>query len=454
MWSLPNPDILVFNSLEFIFLIFPVFFLIYAIVPRRFFLYVLLGGSLLLYGMAQPVYIGVLLAVLLINYVLARLMGAFPAWRRLFLMLAVISNFGILIYFKYFHLSGAMPLGISFYTFRIVGYEADVCGRKVKPERSLVRLGAFVAMFPTVTSGPITRYDQMRAQLYKRRVSVIGLEEGLKTFVIGLGYKVLLADRIGILWNEIQIIGFESISTPLAWMGAFAYSFMLYFDFQGYSLMAAGVGRMLGFSLPDNFNHPYSARSFSQFWRRWHISLSSWFRDYVYIPLGGNRKGLARTCLNLLIVWAATGIWHGNHWNFILWGVFTCFLLVLERLFLKRPLEGSRFFSHIYMALLVPVTWIVFAITDLKELAVYLTRLFPVWELGGGVINPSDYIRYGRTFGILFLACVVFSQPWFARLYQKTKSSILWVPVLAAVFWICIYYLVNASSNPFLYFSF
>ncbi len=454
MWFLPDQNVLVFHSLEFIFLIFPVFLAIYSIIPGRAFLYVLLGGSLALYGAAEPAGLWVLLSVLLTNYALARLMGLFPAWRRGFLLAAGALDFGILAYFKYFHPGAAMPLGISFYLFRIMGYEADVCSRKIRPERSLVRLGVFLAMFPTVTSGPITRYDQMRSQLYRRRLSLAGVEEGLKTFVIGLGYKVLLADRIGMLWNEVQVIGFESLSTPLAWMGAFAYSFMLYFDFQGYSLMAVGIGRMLGFSLPENFNHPYAARSFSQFWRRWHISLSSWFRDYLYIPLGGNRKGMARTCLNLLAVWIATGVWHGNHGNFILWGLLTWFLLAAERLFLKRWLAGSRFFSRIYMALLVPVTWIVFAVTDLKELGVYLSRMFPFWGSAGGVVNPSDYIRYGKMFGPLLAACLIFSQPWFRQLYRRTKKSLLWAAVLAAVFWVCIYYLVNAAGNPFLYFNF
>lgn len=285
-------------------------------------------------------------------------------------------------------------------------------------------------------------------------MSMAGVESGLRFFIAGLASKVLLADRIGILWHEIQVIGFESISTPLAWMGAFAYSLMLYFDFSGYSLMAVGVGRMLGLTLPENFRYPYAARSFTQFWRRWHITLSSWFRDYVYIPLGGSRKGKGRTCLNMLAVWLLTGIWHGNGWNFLLWGLLLWLLLTAEKLFLRSWLEEHGICARLYMLALIPVTWIVFAITDLKELAVYLSRMFPVFGAVQGNVNGADFIKYGKMFWPLFLLGWFFSRPWAESWYRKTKENPLWTAVWLAVFWVCVYYLANTSGNPFLYFSF
>lgn len=460
VFPLPNQNVIVFNSLEFIFRILPVSVLLCALVPGIGFSGVLLFLSLLLYWMADPSFIWLLLAVWLINYMLAWWMGCCrgKTGRRLFLILSVFCDFGLLFGFKFSLFpfltgSGAIPLGISFYIFRAVSYTADVYTGKIPPELSPFKLCIYLYMFPVMASGPITRYGQISGQL-KKNMAPYKVEEGLHTFIVGLAFKVLLADRIGILWHEIQVIGFESISTPLAWMGAFAYTLMLYFDFNGYSLMAMGVGKMLGFTLPENFRYPYAARSFTQFWRRWHITLSSWFRDYVYIPLGGSRKGRVRTCLNLLAVWLLTGIWHGNGWNFLLWGLLLWLLLTAEKLFLRYWLEEHGVWSRLYMLFLIPVTWIVFAVTDLKELAVYLSRMFPVFGPTQGNVNGADFIKYGKMFWPLFLFGWFFSRPWAEDWYKKTKKNPLWMAVLLAVFWICIYNLVNTSGNPFLYFSF
>lgn len=420
----------------------------------------MLLGSLLLYWAAEPSFVWLLAAVLLVNYMLAWWIGCCKGkgLRRFFLVLSVLCDFGLLFAFKCSALpfskeNGAMPLGISFYIFRAVSYVADVYTGQCAPELSPFKLAAYLYMFPVMASGPITRYGQVNGQL-KKNMSLSKLEAGLRLFIAGLASKVLIADRIGILWHEIQVIGFESISTPLAWMGAFAYALMLYFDFSGYSLMAVGVGKMLGLTLPENFRYPYAARSFTQFWRRWHMTLSYWFRDYVYIPLGGSRKGRVRTCLNLLAVWLFTGIWHGNGWNFLLWGLMLWLLLMAEKFLWGRWLEEHGFLSRLYMLFLVPVTWIVFAITDLRELAVYFTRLFPVFGAAQGTVNSGDFIKYGKMFWPLFLLGWFFSQPWTENWYRRTKGNPLWTAALLALFWICIYYLVNTASNPFLYFSF
>lgn len=233
---------------------------------------------------------------------------------------------------RFYTLNLTLPLGISFYTFQITSYIIDVYLGKTKADTSFISLGAYLCMFPQLIAGPIVVYSDIRDALKQRKISVHGFDSGLKTFIVGLGYKVIIANRIGTLWNEVCTIGYESISTPLAWLGAFAYSMQLYFDFCGYSLMAVGLGEMLGFRMPANFRHPYMARSVTEFWRRWHITLGAWFREYVYIPLGGNRKGNARTIFNLLVVWFLTGFWHGAAWNFILWGFFIFILQIIEKI--------------------------------------------------------------------------------------------------------------------------
>ena len=247
----------------------------------------------------------------------------------------------------------------------------DVYRGDVKADSSIVSLGAYLCMFPQLIAGPIVVYSDICTELKARTISIEKLDNGLKTFIIGLGYKVIIANRIGTLWNEVCTIGFESISTPLAWLGAFAYSMQLYFDFCGYSLMAIGLGEMLGFHMPENFKHPYMARSVTDFWRRWHITLGAWFREYVYIPLGGNRKGSFHTICNLLVVWFLTGFWHGAAWNFILWGLFIFVLQIIEKNITLKWLTGdhiiSKIVSHIYMIFYILISWTIFAISDFTD---------------------------------------------------------------------------------------
>ena len=264
-----------------------------------------------------------------------------------------------------------LPLGISFYTFQSISYLIDVYRRDVKAETSFADFGAYLTMFPKLTMGPIARYKDMKDELKRRASSFKNFDEGLRIFALGMGFKVLLANRIGSCFSDIQAVGFESISAPVAWMGIFAYSFQLYFDFYGYSMMAVGLGRMMGFTIPANFEHPYESVTMTEFWRRWHMTLGSWFRDYVYIPLGGNRRSAPRVYFNLLAVWLLTGFWHGAGWNFIIWGLFLFVVIAIEKSGLKKIMDKIRPLGHLYMLFLIPLSWMIFAITDMGQLLVY-----------------------------------------------------------------------------------
>ena len=258
---------------------------------------------------------------------------------------------------------------------------------------------------------------------------MVKVESGLKVFALGLAYKVLLANRVGHLWTEVTAIGYESISTPLAWMSIVAYSLQLYFDFYGYSLMAIGLGRMMGFDFPQNFNNPYMAVSMTDFWRRWHMTLGGWFREYVYIPLGGNRGGFAKTVRNMFVVWLLTGLWHGASWNFVLWGLLLFVLLFVEKAGLGKVLERHKALGHIYMILWIPLSWLVFVITDLSQLGIYLQKLFPFFGSTGTVLFQGDYLKYGKTYGIYLVLGILFATGVQEKLLKKNKNR-LWVILL------------------------
>ena len=278
-------------------------------------------------------------------------------------------------------------------------------------------------------------------------------EDGLKYIIAGLGMKVLLADRLGFLWNDIQTIGFESISTPLAWLGAAAYSMELYFDFAGYSLIAVGIGRMIGLPAIKNFDQPYSSRSVSEFYRRWHMTLGSWFRDYLYIPLGGNRKGTLRTVFNLLLVWAVTGFWHGGGLHFILWGMILGLLVVIEKLWIGKWLKKSKILSHAYVLFVIPLTWMVFAIPTLPEIGVYFARLFPFFGVGSAV-NPGDFAKELTLFIPELVGGILLCIPQVYRWCEKHRKNVIVVAALFVVFWYSVYRMANAANNPFMYANF
>ncbi len=471
---------MVFSSLDFLFVFLPIFFTAYYLLPQRFRVPCLLLGSLVFYAYGtwdRPLYFLLFLFSAVVNWGVGLLISR-TRHRKLWLIIGLVYDFGWLIVFKYAdflfssvqalldklipssgitlpYVNLLLPIGISFYTFQIVSYIVDVYRRSVEAESSLLRLSTFLSMFPQLIAGPIVTYGEVAENLRtKPDIRLERVDHGLKDFTYGLGLKVLLANQIGNLWTDVASIGYDSISTPLAWMGIVAFSMQLYFDFYGYSMMAVGLGKMLGFTFPQNFRHPYMALSMTDFWRRWHITLGSWFREYVYIPLGGNRGSAWKTVRNLLVVWAFTGLWHGASWNFVLWGLVLFALLMLERFAIKPALERFPVLGHTYMFLIIPLTWLVFAITDFTEMGIYFERLFPF--LPGEPINvfAGDFLKYGEMYGVLLLIGCVFCTEWPERLYSRFKNSIWGTLVLLAIFWGSVYCLHIGLNDPFLYFRF
>lgn len=471
---------MVFSSLTFLFAFLPIFLVLYYCSPAKYRNGLLFMGSLVFYGIGEPLYLCLIICSVLVNLGIGLLIDRSGrlSGKRLWLITGLLYNFGLLFFFKYTNffleningvlrlchsstqlklLELTLPLGISFYTFQIVSYIVDVYRGKVKADHSVISLGAYLCMFPQLIAGPIVVYSDIRRELHERTITIHNLDDGLKTFILGLGFKVLLANRVGTLWNEVCTIGFESISTPLAWLGSLAYSMQLYFDFCGYSLMAIGLGKMLGFTIPENFHHPYLSRSVTDFWRRWHITLGAWFREYVYIPLGGNRKGRIRTIVNLGIVWLLTGFWHGAAWNFILWGVFVFLLEILEKNLLLPVLNhksiAAHIFSHIYMILYILVSWTIFAISDFNQLAMYLARMFPFFGMGH-TLNSYDFVKYLTDYGVLLICCILFCTAGPEKLYHRFKNKLGGIVIALIIFWYSVYYLAIGMNNPFLYFRF
>lgn len=472
--------IMAFSSLSFLFLFLPFFLILYYCSP--FFLknMVLLAGSLCFYAWGtwgNPFHFFLLPASVLVSFTVGNLMehSRTARIRKQWFYTGVLYHLFWLILFKYTSFAGdtinsllsavgkgghisfphlLLPIGISFYTFQNISYLADVYHRKIHGETSLLRFGTFLCMFPQLISGPLVPYSVLCRELKKRRCSLSKADKGLRLFVTGLGMKVLLADRLGGLWNSVGAIGFESISTPLAWLGILAYSLQIYFDFYGYSRMAMGLGLMLGFHLPVNFRHPYLALSMTDFWRRWHITLGGWFRDYVYIPLGGNRKGILFMVRNTCIVWLLTGIWHGAGWNFILWGLFLFLIIILEKAGFKRFLEFFPPAGHLYMAFLIPLSWTFFAITDIRELQIYLCKLFPFFQPDMPVLFSGDMAKYTKQYLPVLLLALLFCTRLPGKLYKAMKNTWPAVIFLLAVFWASVYCLCRGMNDPFLYFQF
>lgn len=450
---------MVFSSFEFLFRFLPAFLIIYFITPKKFRNAVLFLGSIAFYTYGEAQYVLLLLASVTVNYVIARSMYKTPEDGRgrrqaVLLILALCYNFGMLFFFKYSGLTTKLPLGISFYTFQIAAYVIDVYRGIVPAEKSYVNLGTYLTMFPQLIAGPIVNYTEVSSCLKRRTVTARDFESGIRILVIGLGSKVIIADRVGMLWNNVQTIGFNSISTPLAWLGAVAYSMELYFDFAGYSMMAIGLGKMLGFQIPVNFRFPYISKSVTEFWRRWHITLGRWFRDYVYIPLGGSRKGRLRTMFNLFAVWILTALWHGAGYNFLIWGGMLLGALFLEKLFLLPFLQKSKVIGHVYLLLFVPVTWMAFTITDVHQLGIYLIRMFPFVNAHTGMVNSMDYIKYLKDYDSLLAMGVLFATPVPAVIYGRIKRGMLGTLAIAVIFALSMYYLAVSANNPFLYFNF
>ncbi len=468
---------MVFSTIEFLFQFLPIFLLGYYLTPPKYRNITLIIGSLIFYAIGSGWYVLLLVFSLLVNYWLSWMASGLkqdePIRAKRFFIAGLVYNFGMLIVFKYtnfligncnallslFHVSIPeanliMPLGISFYTFQITSYLIDVYTGKIRRSTSVLELATYMCMFPQLISGPITTYGEMAPQIRRRTVDAGLLESGLETFVLGLGAKTLLADPMSGLWNNLTVIGFESISTPYAWLGAFAYSFEIYFDFAGYSMMAIGVGKMLGFQLPQNFNFPYISGSVTEFWRRWHITLGRWFRNYIYIPLGGNRCSTLKHTRNMLAVWAFTGLWHGASWNFVLWGLIFFVLQYLEKNFYGKFLERTHVLKHLYIIFIIPLTWMVFAITDMHDLGVYFSRLFPIFSSEEVRSNTRDVMMALGNYWKILIPCVLFATPLPMQYYKKYRRSGFYLVILILIFIFSIRAMMTSTNNPFLYFQF
>ena len=458
---------MVFSSIVFIFRFLPITLIIYFISPRKYRNFILLVISLIFYSWGEAKYFFIMIASIGVDYFVSRGIEKYRRKRYMSIALLCISilfNLGILFFFKYFNffvdninllfglslsqIKITLPLGISFYTFQTMSYTIDVFKGKVEAEKNIINFGAFVCLFPQLIAGPIVKYTDINEELNERVVNKNQIEKGIELFIFGLGKKVLIANNIGMLWSEIEAMGISNISMPLAWLGIIAFAFQIYFDFSGYSLMAIGLGNMLGFSFPRNFNYPYISKSISEFWRRWHITLGDWFKEYLYFPLGGNRVKKSRMIFNLFLVWFLTGFWHGASYNFILWGLLFFLLISIEKFGFIKFLDKHRFISHVYVIFFLLIGWTLFAITDLSVAKEYIVKLF-------SLDFRLDIYYYLRNYGIILIVATIFSIPIIEKLYEKImKIDILKTILLIIIFLISVAYLVDSTYNPFLYFRF
>lgn len=466
---------MVFSSTIFLCVYLPLVLLGYYICPKKGRNLFLLIVSLVFYAWGEPKYVFLMIFSILVNYIFGRLMDKHRENKKrlkLMLVLSVVIDLGLLSVFKYTDfiitnvnaifganfdlLNIALPIGISFYTFQAMSYTIDVYRDDVRVQKNLIDFGMYITMFPQLIAGPIVRYADVQDQLAERSVTTADFSEGVMRFVVGLGKKVLLANQMGAVWSDIYALGGD-VSALMAWTGAIAYTFQIYFDFSGYSDMAIGLGRMFGFKFPENFRYPYQSVSITDFWRRWHITLSTWFKEYLYIPLGGNRRGLARQALNLLIVWSLTGFWHGAGWNFVMWGLYYFVILFIEKLFLLKALDKlPKFFRHVYALVLIIIGWVIFASDDVSVLLPYLGSMFGA----NGAIGGMDVYTL-LTKAVLLIICCIASTELPKKLFLSatgamnekaafTIKSVMTIALLA----LSMILLIGDSYNPFLYFRF
>ena len=466
---------MVFSSLTFLMVFLPLTLLFYYIVPFKFKNTVLFICSMIFYAWGEPVYVVLMVISTVLDYTCGRMIEKYrntpkAKWG---LILSMVGNIGMLCFFKYTSflvqtingISGlhipvpqiTLPIGISFYTFQTMSYTIDVYRGEIEAQKNIISFGAYVSLFPQLIAGPIVRYQTIAEQIDYRKHSFDKFAAGVKRFIVGLGKKVLLANNMGILWNYVSTRS-GSQTTVMAWVGIFAYAFQIYFDFSGYSDMAIGLGKMFGFDFCENFDYPYTSRSITEFWRRWHISMGTWFRDYVYIPLGGNKKGKGIQLRNIFIVWMLTGLWHGASWNFVVWGLFYGIILICEKLFLGKILEKiPRFFSHVYAIFFILIGWTIFAFDNFGNITSFLGSMFGI----NCPFSDSETIYQILSYLPLILLCVLFSMPICKKLYKKveavTKDGVMCtvdIAVSAVIMILCTAFLISGSYNPFLYFRF
>ena len=470
---------MVFSSLVFLFRFLPVVLLIYYLAPKQFRNLILFLSSIFFYAWGEPILVCLMIFSSILDFFMGRGIGAArrmgnETLPKVFLTISLVGNLGILAVFKYadFFISSintvtgaeipllklALPIGISFYTFQTLSYTIDVYRGQVKPQRNFIAFAAYVTLFPQLIAGPIVRYKTVARELRRRKESLRDFSSGAFRFVIGLSKKVLIANSVGAVFDEVAAMNSSELSTMTAWLGVVAFTFQIYFDFSGYSDMAIGLGRMFGFHFLENFEHPYESTSITEFWRRWHISLGTWFKEYVYIPLGGNRRGFKRQVINIAIVWFLTGMWHGASWNFVLWGVYYGILLVLEKLFLLDKLEKlPGILTHCYTMVLVVIGWAFFSFSDVKFKGDFLSAL--LFRAGGGFAD-SRFVYLLLSNLVMFLIAAIgstsipmlFGKRVFAM--SKRKRALVVGLFMGICLMLSLCSLVSDTYNPFLYFRF
>lgn len=468
---------MVFSSLLFIFVFLPLALIVYYLSPKSLKNLTIMFLGLIFYAWGEPIYVFIMIFSIIFDFINGMLIEKNRQHKNFIkgiLIFSLLINIGMLCFFKYYDffittLNNIMsinipihklplPLGISFYTFQTLSYIIDVYLGKVEAQRNIINYGAYVTMFPQLIAGPIVKYSHLSPQLENHKTNINDFGKGVELFIVGLGKKVLLANNIGLLWLQIKLIPTENLSVLSAWLGIIAFTFQIYFDFSGYSDMACGIAKMMGFNLVDNFNYPYIANSITDFWRRWHISLGLWFREYVYIPLGGNRKGKLKHYLNLFIVWFLTGLWHGASWNFIIWGLYFGFFIVLEKIFLLKLFDKlPQCFRHVYTLLLVVIGWVFFEIENIGNAFSFIKVLFGI-SVNNFVDNKALY--YLNTNLVMFIILILCSTPLIKKLADIINKKYTWSHSIIApaigllLLLLSTSYLVNQSYNPFLYFRF
>lgn len=441
-----------FNSVEFLFLFLPLFLAAYYFLPASWRTGILVLGSLAFYGLScggRYWWLLLLTGVTAWSYFSGLII---QKWKNPWLLAGALSVPGmILIVLKLYRGGSLLPAGASFFLFQTAAYIIAVYRTGLPAETSILRHSAQIMMFPKLLSGPLMDSRDLQQQSRSPRTGREQIHQGLQLLILGLGLKVLLANRLGGLWAQPAVLGYETISTAAAWLALIGYTMQLYFDFYGYSLMAMGIGKMLGYDLPENFRDPYISKTVSEFYRRWHITLGTWFRENLYFPLGGSRNCTARTIFNLSVVWAFTGLWHGTGGNYLLWAGFLFLLIVLERLFLGKWLNKSRVLCHVYLVFAILLSWIPFAIGDWNEMLIFCGRLFGI---GGNLYSAMDFGQWIRMYAGLLIAGVLLMTPIPRKLLSRFQDSVLGDVLLLCLFWVVVYYISTAAQDPFMYFQF
>lgn len=453
-----------FNSIEFLFYFLPVFLAAYSFLPQRARSTVLVLGSLVYYAIASNgnywwvlLLVGITVLAYLAGLTMIKSGKAGLLWAYLACLAAV------LVFFKVYAGGRYLPSGMSFYLFQIAAYLIDIHQSRDDVQylrevtfkcdigKNFLSFASQIVMFPKLLSGPLMNPAELRKQHENAQLNGSNIRSGLQLLILGLGFKVLLANRLGGLWAQAGVTGYDSVSVPFAWVALIAYSMQLYFDFYGYSLMAMGLGKMLGYDLPRNFDSPYASKTVSEFYRRWHMTLGRWFRDYLYIPLGGNRKGTLMTIFNLAVVWLFTGLWHGVGGNYLIWAGFLFFLIANERLWLGKIMKKSRVICHIYVVFVILLSWVPFAVGDWTDMIRFLGRLFGI---SGTTVTPLDFVYKGIEYLPMLIAGVVFATPAPRKLWEKIRDTFAADLIILGLFWVVVYYISTAAQDPFMYFQY